>query len=187
MLTDEQIEQNKNEIINFLLSTGRNGIEKVISFLCNSGYFYQWGSFRHHAYNGGLAEHSLEVMRYALDNCQSSDNDSIIISALLHDICKVKYDFPEEMELVGHGTRSVTILEKFLNLPLTYEEHNAIRFHMGRKKIFLQRNSDDVKRFKDARKSELWELVHVGDAISAGRYPLKLHKLVRRIIRLINL
>lgn len=180
MLTDDEIRQNKDEVISRLRSTGRDGIENVIDYLLNSGYFYLPGSFKHHKYKGGLAEHSLEVMNYALTNNKSCDESSIIISALLHDLCKTKYEFPEDIELVGHGSKSAGILELFLNFPLSYEEHNAIRFHMAGKAFI--RNDDDARRYKDAKKSELWELIHTGDLISAGGYHNSMLGVIKKIV-----
>ena len=184
MLTDEQIRENKEKIIKYLQSTKRDGIDSLISFLNDSGYFYLYGSFKHHKYKGGLAEHSLEVLEYALKNNKNCSKTSIIICALMHDLCKVKYEFPEELDTHGHRTKSVKILETFLGFHLTYAEHNAIRFHMG-SRSFL-RNDDDRRRFKDARKSPLWELIHVGDCVSAGRYHESSHDIVRSIIRILR-
>lgn len=184
MLGEEQIQQNKEEIINLLRSTNRDGVESLISFLEESGYFYLYGSFKHHPYKGGLAEHSLEVVKYALSKNTSCAEDSIIICGLLHDLCKVKYDFPEDIVLEGHGSKSIGILETFLKFPLSYEEYNAIRFHMG--KMSFIRNEDDRQRYKDAKKSELWQLIHIGDCISAGRTPRIAQGLLSKIIRLIG-
>ena len=181
MLTDEQIRENKEKIIEYLRSTKREGIETLISFLNESGYFYLYGSFKHHKYKGGLAEHSLEVLEYALKNNKNCSRNSIIICALMHDLCKVKYEYPEELDIHGHGTKSVKILETFLGFHLTYAEYNAIRFHMG-SKSFL-RNDEDKRRIEDAKKSPLWELIHIGDCISAGRYHESLHGTVKNIIK----
>ena len=185
MLTDEQIQKNRQEIINYLQSTGRDGINRLIDFLNESGYFYLYGSFKHHTYKGGLAEHSLEVLRYALKNNVNCRKDSIIICAITHDLCKAKYTFPEGVIFRGHGSKSVDIIEKFLNIHLTYSERNAIRFHMGSRSYL--RNNEDKKRYKDAKRSRLWELIHVGDCISAGRYPTPLHGLVKKVIQIGNL
>ena len=59
--TQEELLQQREEIINLLRSTKRDGIERLIKFLDKSQYFFCWGSFRHHKYVGGRAEHSLQV------------------------------------------------------------------------------------------------------------------------------
>ena len=167
-LTDNEIKQNKEKIIELLKSIGRDNTYALLDFLNRSGYYYLYGSFKHHTYKGGLAQHSLEVMDYALENNRNCDRDSIIISSLLHDLCKTKYEFPEGVEFEGHGTKSLGIIKDFIKYPLTYDEENAIRFHMGGK-CFI-RNEEEKKKYKDANNSELWNLVHTGDCISAGHY-----------------
>ena len=181
VLTDEQIKANKEEIKRLLRSTNREGVEDIISFLDKSGYFYLYGSFKHHVYKGGLAEHSLEVLKYAIKNNKTCPTDSIIIASLLHDLCKTKFNFPEGVVSQGHGTKSVSILDDFIKFKLTYDEWNAIRFHMG-SKAYL-RTEDDEKRYADAKNSELWELVHIGDCISAGDYSRPTHGIVKKVIK----
>lgn len=185
MLTEDEISKNRTEIIDLLKSTKRDGINNLITFLFDSDYFYLNGSFKHHLYKGGLAEHSLEVMRYALEHNKNCSKDSIIICALLHDICKTKYKFPEGLEFHGHGTKSAEIIDLFIKFSLTQEERNAIRFHMG-KKCFIH-DEEDAKQYKLAKKSELWRLIHVGDCLSAGNYPKSLHWIVGKIIRLVDI
>ncbi len=184
MLTDDEIRNNKEQIEEYLRSTNREGIEKIISFLKKSGYYYLYGSFRHHTYKGGLAQHSLEVLKYALDNNKGCPTDSVIISSLLHDLCKTKYEFPEGIEFKGHGSKSVAIIDEFIKFELTEEEHDAIRFHMGSRSFI--HDDEEQKRFENAKKTELWNLVHVGDCISAGDYPRMMHGLVKNVINIIE-
>ena len=184
-LTDEEIRNNKKCIEEYLRSTNREGIEDILSFLSKSGYYYLYGSFKHHAYKGGLAQHSLEVLRYALDNNKNCPQDSVIIASLLHDLCKTKYNFPDGVEYIGHGTKSVSIIDDFIKFKLTYDEWNAIRFHMG-SKAFI-RDEAEEKRFIDAKDSELWQLIHIGDCISAGNYPRTTHGIVGGIMKTFGL
>lgn len=179
-LTDKEIRENREHIKDLLKSTQREGVDNLLNFLDRSGYFYLYGSFRHHEYKGGLAMHSLQVMNYALEHNKSCDRNSIIITALLHDICKTKYNFPHGIKFEGHGTKSVSIL-KFIGFPLTEDEELAIRFHMG-SKCFI-RNKEEQKRFEKAQESELWQLIHVGDCISAGNYIKPAHGVVKKVIK----
>ena len=58
MLSREQIESNKQEIISLLRSTQREGIENVIKYLFKSNFFIIDSSRdRHHNWHGGLAQH----------------------------------------------------------------------------------------------------------------------------------
>lgn len=168
MLTKEEIYKNKDEIISLLKSTEREGIDRVIDFLNHSGYFHLYGSFHHHTYNGGLAEHSLGVYKLAKKFNTNCDEKSIIISALLHDICKTKYNFPEGVEYKGHGSKSVAILEDFLKFKLTDEERRAIRFHM---KGNVQRYMlEEGEEYAKAKQEDLRKLIYKSDKIDAGRY-----------------
>ena len=147
----------KNKFIELLRSTKRDGIEDVISFLEKSDFFKAPASTRFHGcYDGGLLEHSMKVYEIFKDKIEKSSiqidipEESIIIIALLHDVCKANYykvDYRNsknqttgEWEKVpyytvddtipyGHGEKSVMMLTEFMKL--TNEEKYAIRWHMG--------------------------------------------------------
>lgn len=183
-LTDTQISENRERIRELLGSIDRVNRHHLLYFLDHSGYYYLYGSFKHHTYRGGLAQHSLEVLDYALENNKWCDRESIIIAALLHDICKTKYEFPEGVSFKGHGTKSVGIIKDFIKYPLTYDEENAIRFHMGGKCYI--RNDEEQERYNAARKSELWNLIHYGDCLSAGHYTGPTKSIAKGIIKLLK-
>ena len=146
----------KDKIIELLRSTNREGMEDVISFLEKSDFFIAPASTRFHGnYEGGLAEHSLkvyEILKSKLDKKEIDINvndDTIIIVALLHDICKcnfykvdyrnaknergdwekVPYYTVDDTIPYGHGEKSVMMLTEYMKL--TNEEKYAIRWHMG--------------------------------------------------------
>ena len=85
----------KEKIIELLLSTKREGMENLISWMEENGFFTAPCSTQHHlCKEGGLAEHSwnvanlmMELYGGALHNSNIS-GDSIIICGLLHDIGK---------------------------------------------------------------------------------------------------
>ena len=184
--TQEELLAQREEVIKLLRSTNRKGIETLIKFLDKSKYFFCWGSHKHHTYIGGLAEHSLQVCRIALEERKGdTDTNSIIIAALLHDLCKVYYEFPEERGYYGHGTKSVQILEDYLNFELTDEEWRAIRFHMGSKSYL--RDEETAKEFKKAQDEELWNLIHTSDCLSCGNYPKFMRSTVKGIMSALNL
>ena len=157
------MKEKKERFIELLRSTGRQGIEEVINHLEVSGFFTAPASTGHHlSFEGGLVEHSMNVCDMAIamrgpivamkpEMEEKLPEKSIIITALLHDICKAniykktkKWDFgkdgnPVEQEKyitnysempVGHGEKSVIILLS-LGLKLTLDEMVAIRWHMG--------------------------------------------------------
>lgn len=66
MFTSSIISANKDVIISLLLETKREGIENVIHYLEESGFYDAPSSIcRHHNWRGGLAEHCLGVYKIA--------------------------------------------------------------------------------------------------------------------------
>ena len=61
------LEQKKEECIELLRSTKRDGIESLIEHITEMGYFIAPGSYQHHRFKGGLMSHSLEVYQKALE------------------------------------------------------------------------------------------------------------------------
>ena len=144
----------KDKFLELLRETNRDGIENLIKFIESTDFFVAPASTRFHgAKENGLLEHSLKV--YEILDKKIKDlgldipEDTIKISALLHDICKVnfyKIDYRNaknergEWEKVpyytvedtmpyGHGEKSVMMLMEFIRL--TADEKYAIRWHMG--------------------------------------------------------
>lgn len=140
----------------------REGSDKLLEYLLSpqSDFFTAPASTRFHgSYEGGLLEHSLNVYKCLKDYLNRSrakevygmnySEESIAVSALLHDICKVnfyKVDYRnakneqgvwekvpyyaiDDKLPYGHGEKSVYIITGFMRL--TREEAFAIRYHMG--------------------------------------------------------
>lgn len=82
----------KDLICELLVRTKREGVEKLIAYMKESGFFESPCSTRHHlAKAGGLAEHSLNVYRVARSMkpfISDIPSDSLIICTILHDIGK---------------------------------------------------------------------------------------------------
>lgn len=81
------------EIERKLLNTGRDGIGKLLDCMRNIGFYEAPCSTRYHlAKEGGLAEHSLNVCVLAEKLADllypEINRDSVIITALLHDLGK---------------------------------------------------------------------------------------------------
>ena len=146
----------KEEFRKLLLSVNREGMDKLLEFINATDFYTAPASTRFHgSYEGGLLEHSLKVYEILKEKVKHTpiemevSEDTLIISALLHDICKVKYykvDYRNakndrgEWEKVpyytvddtipyGHGEKSVMMLTEYIKL--TPEEKYAIRWHMG--------------------------------------------------------
>ena len=145
-----------------LLLTNREGMENVIERLEEQGFFKAPASTKFHLnYEGGLLEHSMNVCNMALELREvmirkkeklrdSLPKESVIIAALLHDVCKADiykpaikrrknehgvwcdvpgYDVDYSNFPVGHGEKSVIWLLQN-GLKLTADEIMAIRWHM---------------------------------------------------------
>ena len=117
----------QSEILTLLEGTQREGIAQTISYLLRSDYF-NVGCHSHHRWTGGLAQHSLEACRYALSRRGDLPRESVVLGALLHDICTAHS--PLSRGIRGHGRRSVTVLERVCGLNLLPSERDAIRLHM---------------------------------------------------------
>ena len=137
-----------------LLSTKRPGIENLVQWLDNSDFKVAPASTRYHSnYEGGLLKHSLNVYEECMRQQDliklfNVPKESIIITSLLHDICKVNYykmemrnvkkngawvQEPyytvEDMFPMGHAEKSIIITQQYIQL--TEVEIAMIRNHMG--------------------------------------------------------
>ena len=147
------------EFENLLLSVEREGIENLLGFIRRSDFYTAPASTKYHScHEGGLLEHSLNVYKCLvakLDNPIWKDalseipKESIIVSSLLHDLCKtyfyvveyrnkknddgiwekVPYYTIDDKIAYGHGEKSVMMIEEYIKL--TPVERYSIRWHMG--------------------------------------------------------
>lgn len=194
------INENKEEFVKLLKSTGREGVDDVIEGLERLGFFSAPASAGHHLnVEGGLVQHSLNTCKAAfaiwegmkaLEPSLDTEvkKESIIISALLHDVCKadiykrsvkkrknklgqwedcegykVSYkDFP-----MGHGEKSLVVI-LLSGLELYDDEMLAIRWHMGA--WGLNQNSfEDVRNYDTAQKEyPLVAIIHAADVMAAN-------------------
>ncbi|MDD5501940.1 MAG: HD domain-containing protein [Candidatus Thermoplasmatota archaeon] len=142
----------KDIIIGLLKGTGRAGIDELIKWLEENGFFKSPASTKFHsAYPGGLAKHSLGVYellsryqnKFDLGKASAPgqqplpmDENTIVIAALLHDVCKVGAYLGSEApyqwnksQPKGHALLSIERIEKFIKL--TDLEKLMIKYHMG--------------------------------------------------------
>jgi hypothetical protein len=137
----------------------RNGVDNLLKWLSGSDFFTAPASSRFHlSCKYGLVKHSLNVyhrlMKEYVNEYGEITNDGIIetltICALFHDLCKVNYYsestrnvknnatgewekvpyyIVDEKVPLGHGEKSVIIIQQFMKLKM--EEILAINSHMG--------------------------------------------------------
>lgn len=175
MLSQEQISANHRRYVELLQSVNRPGMDKVIAYLEENGFFNIPSSLhRHHNWEGGLAQHCLGVYDRLRETGPDLPHDSVVITSLLHDVCKARKVYRDdagqwrerhdaELHIPGHGSRSVKLLEKVLGLPLTPEERGAIRWHMGGYMV----PPGEAPDFYATRRSNLWRLLHNADRYDA--------------------
>lgn len=143
-----------------LLSTKREGIGELLSYMQDIGFLTSPASTQYHgAYEGALAEHSVNVLEYAeklgvalLGGAEYNKiQDSVIICAILHDLGKCgqfgkplyvpnilksgkpsdtkPYETNKDLMTLPHEIVSVIEATKFIDL--TEEEQRAIAWHNG--------------------------------------------------------
>ena len=140
---------------------------------------------KHLAFEGGLVEHSLTVYHVALRLTEDMrflrpdleiDENSLKITALLHDVCKAtryrwnddknEYESDYSVMLVGHGEKSVIMLLR-MGLELLDDEIMAIRWHMGAWDLSLH-SYEAQKNFVEAGNlSPLVPLLQTADTLAA--------------------
>lgn len=146
----------KCNIEGFLRSTQREGIENLIEYMNKNNFYDAPCSSQYHlCYEGGLAEHSLNVFGVALEfNSATGEKvnyNSLILVTLLHDIGKIgingsrhyepnilrsgevskskPYETNKDLLGMPHEILSLEIISKFIEL--TIEEQQAILYHNG--------------------------------------------------------
>lgn len=192
--------EGKQEFIKLLQSTGREGVDYVIDDLIELGFFESPASSRFHLnVKGGLVRHSLNVCKVALKVREAMielddtlrdllPKNSIIIAALLHDVCKADiykptikkeknlfgvwmsvdgYDVSYDNFPLGHGEKSVIVLLRS-GLDLTDDEIMAIRWHMHAWEIPFQ-SPDSKGNFNVAKsKCPLLTLIQTADGLASN-------------------
>lgn len=134
-------DMNKDRFIELLRSTGRNGIETVITKLEELGFFEAPASTRFHlSCKGGLLEHSLNVFEAAMmvreKIVQRNPEleiqlpvESVILSTLLHDTCKAdiyKSAILSRKNEAGYWEKYPGYQVDYSNLPLGHGEKSVI-------------------------------------------------------------
>lgn len=144
----------KGKYLSLMESANRPGIKDYLNWLSDETDFFTApaSAKNHNNYECGLVEHSLMVLYNLVSLVGRSPlhvpQETITIIALTHDVCKANfyavsernnkvngtwikepYYSIDDKEPLGHGEKSVIIMQRFIRLsPL---EVMAIRWHMG--------------------------------------------------------
>jgi len=152
----EEMNKNKDAIITLLRYTQRENIESLIEYLCDSDYFHAPASTKYHLnFPGGLAMHSISVYKTLRRLCSEFDIDipeeSIIITCLLHDVCKIGAYKPQgdsytynRNQPPGHGDLSVSRILNYIEL--TDQERLMIRWHMNHYDRAFERQENTISK-----------------------------------------
>ena len=155
-----------------------------LKWLINNGFFTAPASTKYHGnYEGGLFDHSYEVMSAlveltAKNGLKWQNERSPYVIGMFHDLCKIdqyvlkkpgldleyeipQYEYNKDTLLKGHGDKSIMLLSRLLKL--TGEEILCIRYHMG---AFVEKEEwNDYTRAIHATPNVLW--THQADMIAS--------------------
>ena len=185
----------KDEFVELLRSTGRDGIDDLLAYLDEgrNHFFSAPASVNHHLnHDGGLLEHSLNVCHAALklremviamrpDLENRLKRDSVISASLLHDICKADIYRPirrKRKDAMGLWVEVDTYDVDYSNFPMGHGEKSAmmalwgellaIRWHMTAWDLPMQ-SVEAMKSLNTARDQHpLCSLVQLADGIAAN-------------------
>lgn len=190
----------RERFIAILSNIKREGIDNVLTQLDNLGFFEAPASTVYHLnVTGGLVKHSLNVYDEAVliakaqdtllqDTPRLFDEESIAISALLHDVCKAEiykkatksrknsegrweyyqgYDVDYTYFPMGHGEKSVICLLRW-GLKMTEDEMLAIRWHMGAFDLPFQSLEEKNNLNAAKNKCPLLALISAADSLATS-------------------
>ena len=198
----QDIQSYKAQFIDLLKSTGREGVDELLEMLDEGKmhFFTAPASVNHHLNSdGGLLVHSLNTCQAALklrdmviamrpELEDKLNRDSVIIAALLHDICKADiykptikkrkgedglwhevdtYDISYSNFPMGHGEKSA-MLALMSGMEIYDDELLAIRWHMAAWDLPMQ--SIELTRCLNVARDEypLCSLINLADGIAAN-------------------
>lgn len=131
----------KDEFIELLRSTNREGVEDLLVALEDMGFFTAPASSNHHLnVEGGLVAHSLNTCKAALmvwegmiglepGLAKEVERESVIIASLLHDVCKSDIYFrtiKKRKTALGTWEDSEGYKVSYKNFPMGHGEKSVI-------------------------------------------------------------
>lgn len=146
-MASKELRQIKKETLQAIDEVENEFLKKLLTDILIAGpykekFFLAPGAKSyHHAYRGGLAEHTLQVLNAALKMVEAYEKevkinkDLIITAAILHDLGKIdsyKYDEHGNIQVtdihkkINHISRTVEIVSKYIPL----EKENELTKHL---------------------------------------------------------
>lgn len=174
---DFDVEAYKTKLSNYIKSVRTPGLRMLLENIFSGETYERFvtnpaGMRMHHAYLGGLLQHSIDVTGIAValaGQHDGVDKDLIIAGALLHDIGKIKeisagigFPYTSEGRFMGHIAMSCLMVQEAaakLHIPQTRLEH---LLH-----ILLSHHGDNEKGSPVACATREAFIVHYADEINA--------------------
>ena len=189
----------KTKFNKLIARTNREGMEDLMKWLdTETDFFSAPASTRFHGnYAGGLIEHSIHVAEFSITNLNwiirykpefVKLEESIIIAALFHDVCKINqyhwgeekftkiaqngrdrwakyetYGFKDELPM-GHGEKSIYYVSQ--HIKLTISEILAIRWHMSTSEVGTQIDGLTKYAYQQAFDDPLVKIIAASDQLS---------------------
>ena len=140
------ISECKEEFLQLLRSTEREGVEDLIDNLEEQGFFTAPASAGHHLnVEGGLVRHSLNTCKVALAIWEGMKTlepslatevkrESIIIASLLHDVCKsdiYKRSVKKRKNALGQWEDAEGYKVTYKNFPMGHGEKSLVMILLG--------------------------------------------------------
>lgn len=139
-MAKNDLNKDKEEFIQLLNSTERDGVDDLIEYLESENFFTApASSTKHLCSEGGLVKHSLNTCKVALmiwENMQELypnlhnevTKDSVIIASLLHDVCKADIYFRtmRRKKVLGEWEDVEGYKVSYKNFPMGHGEKSVI-------------------------------------------------------------
>lgn len=140
--TPKDIELYKKYLAQLIENIADDELKKVVNEVFNSRVYARFiknpAAMRyHHAYLGGLLEHSVDVARLAkviAEHLGDVDIDLVVAGALLHDIGKIEelssnigFEYTDAGRWMGHIALGAGIVEKAITHVPTFNEERALQ------------------------------------------------------------
>ncbi len=171
------VEAYKTKLANYIKAVRTPGLRMLLETIFSGETYERFvhnpaGMRMHHAYLGGLLQHSVDVTALAVamaGQIEGADKDLVIAGALLHDIGKIKeisteigFPYTNEGRLLGHITMSCLMVQEAaakLRIPASRLEQLQ--------HVLLSHHGDNEKGSPVACATREAFIVHYADELNA--------------------
>lgn len=174
---DFDVEAYKNKLMNYIKAIHTPTLRRLLETMFSGNLYDAFvhnpaGMKLHHAYIGGLLQHSIDVTDLAVamaDRIEGVDKDLVIAGALLHDIGKVKeisseigFPYTNAGRFMGHiAMTSLMVQEAAMKLNISSQRLEQLQH------ILLSHHGENEKGSPVACATREAFIVHYADEINA--------------------